>query len=136
MVLEYFTKHTNKHKTAEKGEHNAQTPVLNDEDELFLQRITSEGTPPPLPERPVVILDNGTKLHGKDAQTALMDGAEKVPLPTSPPVDSEGKELIDDVQKTGEASEEKKSRKFLSYLPAIPGRGKVSRLSNNSTDSC
>ncbi|KAF2803801.1 uncharacterized protein BDZ99DRAFT_163154 [Mytilinidion resinicola] len=121
MVLEYFTKHTNKHKHAEKGEHTAQTPILNDEDELFLQRITSEGTPPPLPERPVVILDNGTKLQGKDAQTALMDGAEKVPLPTSPPVDSEGKELVDGEQKT--TSEEKK-RKFLSYLPAIPGRGK------------
>jgi len=125
MVLEYFNiKNIRKHKSEEKADSTAQTPVLNEEDEQFLHRVTSEGTPPPLPERPVVILDNGATLQGKDAQVALMDGAEKVPLPTSPPVDSEGKELVDGEQDKGttKEAEEKKSRKFMSYLPAIPGR--------------
>jgi len=60
MVLEYFTALKGK---VEHKKHNAGAqPILNDEDEKFLQRITSEETPPPLPERPVVILDNDEKV--------------------------------------------------------------------------
>ncbi|OCK79291.1 hypothetical protein K432DRAFT_275655, partial [Lepidopterella palustris CBS 459.81] len=103
-------------------DNTVRTPVLNEEEEQFLKRITNEepeGTPPPLPARPVVILDNGQEIKGKDAQIALMDGADKVPLPKSPPVDSEGKALVDGEQ---EKEEKKKKRTFVSYLPALPGR--------------
>lgn len=66
-------------------------PVLDEEDEKFLERLAAiasepEGTPPPLPTRRMeVIDDNGQKKVGRDAQEALMDGADKVALPTSPP---------------------------------------------------
>lgn len=72
------------------GEESAGSPVLDEEDEKFLQRLAAiaqepEGTPPPLPTRPLAIEEDGEKKVGKDAQQAMMDGADKVPLPTSPP---------------------------------------------------
>lgn len=72
------------------GEEPAASPVLDDADEKFLERLAAlaqepEGTPPPLPERPFVIQEGGEKKVGKDAQEALVAGADKVPLPTSPP---------------------------------------------------
>ncbi|KAF2834904.1 hypothetical protein M501DRAFT_922298, partial [Patellaria atrata CBS 101060] len=94
-------------------------PVLTEEDEAYLQRIVSEGAPPPLPDRPTVILDSGEKVVGKDAQIALMAGADQIPLPTSPPAEAS--------DKGGEnlTVEEKKKRDYWSYLPAIP---KIKRL--------
>ena len=79
--MEYFSyKKAKKHQdTAEKSE----APVLNDEDEAFLQRITSEGTPPPLPERPQDLAEAGST-RGNDAQVALMNGAQNVALPDVP----------------------------------------------------
>ena len=51
-----------------------------------------------------------------------MDGADKIPLPSSPPVDSEGKEIIGkEIDKT-KGGEEKKKRNLMSYLSVIPGR--------------
>ncbi|KAF1959572.1 hypothetical protein CC80DRAFT_378802, partial [Byssothecium circinans] len=72
------------------SEEPAASPILDDEDQKFLERLAAlsqepEGTPPPLPTRPVEIIEDGEKKVGKDAQAALMDGAEKVPLPMSPP---------------------------------------------------
>jgi hypothetical protein len=77
----------------------AASPVLDEEDEAFMARLAAitdepEGNRPPLPNRPVVILDGGEKKVGKDAQEALMAGADKVPLPMSPP------EVIFDEDKT------------------------------------
>lgn len=66
-------------------------PVLDEEDEKFLERLAAiasepEGTPPPLPGRPAVVIDEkGQQRVGKDAQEALMDGADKIALPKSPP---------------------------------------------------
>lgn len=48
----------------------ADKPVLSEEDEQFLNRITSQDNPPPLEVR--------------DAQIALMDGAQNIPLPETP----------------------------------------------------
>jgi len=100
-------------------------PLLNDEDQNFLERITSEEAPPPLPERPVVILDNGKKAVGKDAQVALMAGADAIPLPSSPPVEGDTKQDNVDHSKgqTGEA--EKKKRDYWSYVPNLRFTGKV-----------
>ncbi|KAF2016283.1 hypothetical protein BU24DRAFT_198036 [Aaosphaeria arxii CBS 175.79] len=72
------------------SEEPAASPVLDEEDEKFLQRLAAiaqepEGPAPPLPTRPVVVLDGGEKKVGKDAQEAIMDGANAVPLPVSPP---------------------------------------------------
>jgi len=72
------------------SEEPAASPVLDEEDEKFLQRLAAiaqepEGTPPPLPERRTIILEGGEKVSSKDAQQALLDGADTVPLPTSPP---------------------------------------------------
>ncbi|OXV08146.1 hypothetical protein Egran_04094 [Elaphomyces granulatus] len=58
----------------------AQGPILDGEDEAFLQRVvsqSSEGESPPLPDRSL------------NAQIALMDGAQNIPLPLSPSEDSE-----------------------------------------------
>ena len=80
-MMEYFT-----HKKAKKAVDMAERdekPVLNDEDEAFLQRIASEGTPPPLPERPQSLPVAG-ETHGNNAQIALMAGAQNIPLPDVP----------------------------------------------------
>ncbi|KAL1610018.1 hypothetical protein SLS60_001683 [Paraconiothyrium brasiliense] len=71
------------------SEELAASPVLDEEDEKFLARLAAiaqepEGPRPPLPSRPAEVVENETKM-AKDAQQALMDGADKVPLPTSPP---------------------------------------------------
>ncbi|TLD37539.1 hypothetical protein E2P81_ATG04351 [Venturia nashicola] len=99
-------------------------PVLNDEDEKFLEKITSEEAPPPLPERPVVILDNGGKVVGKCAQTALMAGANEIPLPTSPTLEGELNEGKIDESKDASA-DGKKKKDYWSYVPNIRfGKGK------------
>jgi hypothetical protein len=53
-MLEYFTyKKVKKHQAEKKAVAGVQTPILNEEDENFLERVISaEGTPPPLPQRP------------------------------------------------------------------------------------
>ena len=56
---------------------------MTDEDEAFLQLIASEGTPPPLPERPQNLAEAGST-RGNDAQIALMNGAQNIPLPDVP----------------------------------------------------
>lgn len=63
----------------------SETPIFNDEDEEFLNRITSEENPPALPPRPEQ-LDTELAVAPpiKDAQTALMDGAQNIPLPETP----------------------------------------------------
>lgn len=58
-------------------------PVLSDEDEAFLHRIASEGTPPPLPERPQDLSVAGES-NGNNAQIAIMNGAQNIPLPDVP----------------------------------------------------
>lgn len=122
MASKYFT--ALKGKVEHRHDANAQ-PILNDEDEKFLERITSEEAPPPLPERPVVILDNGEKIVGKDAQMALMAGANEIPLPTSPPVEGDLKEgNIDDSKDA--STDGKKKKDYWSYVPNIRFPGKVS----------
>lgn len=58
--------------------HKSEQPILTAEDEEFLNRITSDDQPPPLPVR-------SYRDHGGDAQIALLDGAQIIPLPPITP---------------------------------------------------
>ncbi|KAF2135377.1 uncharacterized protein K452DRAFT_260764 [Aplosporella prunicola CBS 121167] len=103
------------------------SPILNDEDEAFLERITSEEAPPPLPKRPDVTPNNGQRTKSKDAQTALMDGADQIPLPTSPPA----------TPGDAQALEEKNNKKrvgYWSFVTDIPKRAKSKRQTQAATD--
>lgn len=64
----------------------AQAPVLTEEDEQFLNRITShDEQSPPLPARPrVQDLPVAGETQGDDAQVALLDGAQNIALPETP----------------------------------------------------
>jgi hypothetical protein len=63
----------------------SEEPVLSEEDEQFLNHITSNGNPPPLPARPNVMnLPVAGETRSNDAQIALLDGAQYIALPESP----------------------------------------------------
>lgn len=61
----------------------AEEPVLTAEDEAFLHRIVTEGTPPPLPERPLSHLPLAGETAGNES-LALFDDPQNVPLPDVP----------------------------------------------------
>jgi hypothetical protein len=114
MVLEYFSLRKKDKPAGDEGAEQAaddsgtKSPVLSNEDEKFLEKIASESAAPSHRERPTIILDNGKKVRGTDAQVALLDGADKVPLPASPPEVQEG----DD----GKG----KAKNYWSFMPSIP----------------
>jgi hypothetical protein len=79
-------------------------PVLTDEDEAFLQRVTLN--PDDRNQNNINIpAEEGMDLLGKDAQTALMDGAQDIPLPMSPSEDVE-REMPEQVIENGKEKEE------------------------------
>lgn len=70
--------------------HKSETPVLSEEDEAFLNHITSDENPPPLPARPhITDLPVAGDTRGNDAQVALLDGAQNIALPATPDETSE-----------------------------------------------
>jgi hypothetical protein len=72
--------------------HKSETPVLSEEDEAFLNHITSDENPPPLPARPhITDLPVAGDTQGNDAQVALLDGAQNIALPATPDETSEEK---------------------------------------------
>lgn len=86
--MEYLNAKRAKSKSPPRPLEQAEPPVLNDEDEAFLHRIATEGTPPELPERPPPPLPHrpqnlpeAGEPRGNDAQIALMDNAQNIPLP-------------------------------------------------------
>ena len=97
-----------------------ETPVLTEEDEAFLARIESEGTPPELPDRPAPPLPHrpqdlpvAGETEGNNAQIALLDGSQNIPLPDAPDT-PEGilttaePEFIDSVKDKGTEKEKKR----------------------------
>ena len=102
---------------AEPTEEPAAEAVLDEEDQRFLERLAAiadepEGPAPELPTRPLQVVDSsGQKRVGRDAQDALLDGAEKIALPVSPPpvspravpvdTSTKGKEKAKDKDKDG-----------------------------------
>ncbi len=83
-MMEYL--HLKKPKHQDHPE-KVEEPVLTEEDEAFLRRIANEGTPPSLPERPQDLLVAGDT-RGNEAQIALLDGAQNIPLPDTPAEES------------------------------------------------
>lgn len=88
-MMEYF--HFKKSKLHDNPEpekvvepEKAEEPVLTAEDEAFLHRIATEGTPPPLPERPLPHLPLAGETAGNEAQVALFDGPQNIPSPDVP----------------------------------------------------
>lgn len=92
MALQYITN------VASKASPWSSKPVLTDEDEAFLQRVTSnqEGDN----SKSADPATEGINLLGRDPQLALMDGAQDIPLPMSPSEDVE-RELAAPVTETG-----------------------------------
>ncbi|MCJ1465593.1 hypothetical protein MMC07_004212 [Pseudocyphellaria aurata] len=80
-MMEYFT--FRKAKPHPDHREKSEALVLSEEDEAFLHRIASEGTPPPLPERPQDLSVAGES-SANNAQIALMNGAQNIPLPDVP----------------------------------------------------
>ncbi|KAL8768638.1 MAG: hypothetical protein Q9209_005197 [Squamulea sp. 1 TL-2023] len=69
---------------------DVEEPVLSEEDEAFLHRIATEGTPPPLPERPQPQdLPVVGESQGNNQQLILLEDAQDVPLPSAPDTPAE-----------------------------------------------
>lgn len=99
-----------------------ETPVLTEEDEAFLARIETEDTPPelperlppPLPARPQDWPETG-ETHGNNAQIALLDGAQNIPLPDVPdiPDDLDLPTTVESDDKTKDKGKQKEGRKSM-----------------------
>lgn len=95
-------------------------PILDEEDQVFLERLAAiasepEGEAPPLPTRPVEVTEaQEKKMMGRDPQEALMDGADKIALPMSPPEGVETESSDKGKEKAKGALDRKKS--VMSYF--------------------
>ncbi|KAF7512827.1 hypothetical protein GJ744_011930 [Endocarpon pusillum] len=101
--------------TAKKSEN----PVLTEEDEHFLNRITShDEQPPPLPARPQVQdLPVAGETQGNDAQLALLDGAQNIALPETPKEGTtEPEPMRDPIAGSEKGAEKKSAKKTWSWL--------------------
>jgi hypothetical protein len=100
---------------------NPQNPVLNDDDEEFLQRITSQEAPaPPLPTiEPTVIDDEGNE---KKADVSQTEAAEMI-LPASPSETSEKRTWASYIPNVGVPS-----------VPAIPAMPSLASLRGRKAD--
>ena len=95
MAMEYIN--YIKAKTHISTSKKAETPVLSEEDEQFLNQITSDVKAPPLPARPRVLdLPVAGETKGNDAQIALMNGAQNIPLPDTPDEVTEEPPMLED----------------------------------------
>jgi hypothetical protein len=91
----------------------AEAPVLSEEDERFLNHITSDAKAPALPARPRVLdLLVAGEARGNDAQIALMDGAQNIPLPDTPNEVSEEPPMLED---SAAAAKDGKKKKKLTW---------------------
>ncbi|KAI9724358.1 MAG: hypothetical protein M1812_000426 [Candelaria pacifica] len=108
-MMEYFN--YRKAKLHQDHHEKSEAPVISEEDEAFLNRIASEGTPPPLPSRPTVLTAGDPT--GNEMQVALKEEAEHVPLPKTPEVEESSPQ--DEAEKgaekgKGKAKEKKPTR--------------------------
>ena len=120
-MMEYFRDKRARSKSPAPPTH-IETPVLNEEDEAFLARIETEGTPPELPERPAPPLPSRPQdlpqvgeTEGNNAQIALMDGSQNIPLSDVPDTPDDvlttaGSDNITQGNAKGKQKEGKKSK--------------------------
>lgn len=116
--MEYFSSKRARSKSPA-PQTQVETPVLNEEDEAFLARIETEGTPPELPARPAPALPTRPQdlpqvgeTEGNNAQIALLDGSQNISLPDVPdtPDDVLTTAESEDVNKKGKQKEGKRSK--------------------------
>jgi hypothetical protein len=93
----------------------SEAPVLTEEDEQFLNRVTShDEKPPPLPARSLIQdLPVAGDAEGNDAQLALFDGAQNVALPETPDEPTRDRELA---QNPNVGSDNKPTKNTWSWL--------------------
>jgi len=122
-MLEYFTyKKVKKHQAEKRAEANVQTPILNEEDENFLERVISaEGTPPPLPERPHILGPEAGDSTGNNSQMVEHN---------SGPVDEKLKDKGKGKEKENERPKDAKKSNRFSFLMRS-GTKKDKKLSPN-----
>lgn len=112
-------------------------PVLSEEDEAFLHRIATEGTPPPLPERPrPQDLPTAGESEGNNAQLVLLKDAQDVPLPNAP--DTPAEEIASAIeseapQMSKEKHKEKKKPARWSFLRRDSRDGKRKAQAETAT---
>ncbi|KAI9790499.1 MAG: hypothetical protein M1835_000934 [Candelina submexicana] len=94
-MMEYFN--YRKAKLHQAHHEKSEAPVISEEDEAFLNRIASEGTPPPLPSRPTVLTAGDPT--GNEMQVALKEEAEHIPLPETPDIEEESSPAGDETEK-------------------------------------
>ena len=121
-MMEYLTHRRPKSKSPIRASEEVEAPVLNEEDEAFLARIESEGTPPALPERHAPRLPQRPQdlpevgdTTGNNAQLALLDSSQNIPLPDAPDTPEDvltttEPEDIDQGKDKGKQKEIKKSK--------------------------
>ncbi|RDL31409.1 Uncharacterized protein BP5553_09618 [Venustampulla echinocandica] len=114
-MLEYFTykkfkKHQAQKKAADlKAQNQAPPPLLDDEDQAFLERVVSaEGTPPPLPERPRGLGVEAGDTRDNGSQMVVHDHDD------APSTAEKGRTHIDKGKgkEADKAAEKKKSNRF------------------------
>ena len=120
--MEYFSSKRTKAKSPSRIEQQTETPVLTEEDEAFLAQIDTQDTPPELPERPgppipqrPQDLSVAGESSGNDAQIALFDDSQNIPLPGVPDTPEEtvttaAPEELEHGKGKGKEREGKKSR--------------------------
>ncbi|KAL9108329.1 MAG: hypothetical protein Q9227_006928 [Pyrenula ochraceoflavens] len=144
MAMEYinFIKAKAHLATATKSEE----PVISDEDEKFLNKITSDDdeNPPALPKRPGVLdLPVAGETQGNDAQLALLDGSQNIPLPVSPQEEEEkdigangltsAKEAEPESAATEVDSPSKSKRRYWSWIKRDSHSGKQKDRESTAT---
>jgi len=114
MVLEFLKKRGSKQAAPTAEAATAKSPVLSEQDEKFLEKILSQEQSPP--DQALVLAEPP---QGRNAQTALLDGADTVPLPTSPPAVEEDKKL-------GEGKKPAAKRNYWAYIQSkVPPLGNL-----------
>lgn len=96
---------------------SSSTPVLNDDDEAFFSRFASRfGTEKAAAARQKSTQKRTLDWHGGDAQIALMDGTQNIPLPESPPESDDQETVENKTDKKAEKQTKRKSRKSWGWL--------------------
>ena len=138
-MLDYFSAKKSKVQVKDKKpERRPSEPLFTNDDEEFLRKITSqiEGSPPPLPERPLNLAIAGDT-EGNDAQLVLYDEARQVPLPDIPdtPQDEVTSPKGEPSTATSPTTPSKESKKRRWSFLQLGGKGRDRKAAATSLES-